>query len=112
MATEFFQTAARIEAAVIKDGPVSLRDISGFNDGLSTLYLQLFDLAVLPTTGVSVPKQQARVPPGATFNGDFSKMLRAFHTNGLAFAFSQTPDVYTTGAGAVGWLEAVFEGED
>jgi hypothetical protein len=36
-------------------------------------------------------------------------MLRSFPANGIAFGFSTTPDVFTSGAGAIGWVEAVFE---
>jgi hypothetical protein len=109
MATAFFETTARVESGVISATPGALREASGFNDGPVALYFQLFDKAVAPVN-LDTPLLQARVPRGATFRGDFRQMLRSFPTSGIAFGFSTTPDVFTSGAGAVGWVEAVFEG--
>ena len=109
MATKFFEAPSRFESSIIDANPVSLREVSGFNDGVATVYFQLFDTTVLPTTGVTLPNHQARVPPGATFRGDFRQMNRNFPV-GLVCAFSTTPDVFTAGAGAIGYVEAVYEG--
>jgi hypothetical protein len=109
MATQFFETAARAESGVINAAPASLREVSGFNDGVAPLYFQLFDQIVAPGgAGADVVVKQARVPAGSTFRGDFRDLLRLFPA-GIAFGFSTTPDVFTAGAGAVGWVEAVFE---
>ena len=107
MASQFFETAARVESGIINAAPASLREVSGFNDGLSTLYFQLFDKTTAPVNP-DVPIKQVRVPAGANFAGDFRDMLRLFPT-GLSFGFSTTADVFTGGAGPIGHVEAVFE---
>jgi hypothetical protein len=108
MATKFFNTAARVESGVINASPSALRNVTGFNDSVATIYFQLFDKAAAPVNP-DVPIHQCRVPPGANFIGDFDDMLRDFPSAGIAFGFSTTPDVFTAGAGSIGWVEAVLE---
>jgi hypothetical protein len=107
MSTKFFATTVLSESDPISAGPASIREVSGFNDGAVTLYFMLINKAGALANGDQAALS-ARVPSGATFRGDFRDMLRSF-ADRIQFAFSTTPETLTLGAGAIGWVEAVYE---
>lgn len=81
----------------IRATPALVRSASCHNENAAERYLQLHDIATVPTTTVTVPKFSFLVPAGAQIivGTDFFTEKGIKFTTGLAFAFSTTKDVYT-----------------
>lgn len=83
---------------VIKASAGRLRLVRVTNSGAAAIYLQVHDLAVAPTTTVSVAADRAQVPIGATAVIDYGPEGLAC-ANGIALAASSTAGVFTAIAG-------------
>lgn len=78
------------------------------NSDTSERYLQLFDLAVAPTTAVSIPSYPS-IPVGAGQTIMVEALMGLLKsTLGLQAAISSTPDVYTELGSAKGWFHARY----
>lgn len=70
------------------------------NSNAASRYVQLFNTATVPATGVTVPDFCFLVPPGnqTVIGTDFFTNAGCAFATGIAFAFSTTRDVYTAGS--------------
>lgn len=97
-----YKNVAAAATAVIRTGAGRVYSATCHNSNAAARYLQLFDLAVVPTTTVTVPTETFLVPSGAQIiiGSDYFTTFGLPYTTGLAWAFSTTRDVYTAGSAA------------
>lgn len=82
--------------------PVDLVNLDGTAAGVG--YLQIFDLAVAPTTTVTVPLKSIQITAAGPMPSLYEALGPVHLLNGLAIAFSSTDQLYT----AVGTNYSVF----
>ncbi len=95
-----YNDTSYLASEVMFTGFFQLSLVTGFNPGVNTVYVQLFDDAT-PTNG-DTPYQSILVGPGANFSYRPSENANPFAT-AFAYAVSSTPAVLTLAADVI-WV--------
>lgn len=88
--------------AVISTDPAQLYEFRGYNPNATGIYVQTYDLAVPPTTAVTLSFGVDLYVPGQS--SFVVEMIGLFYATGLVWGASTTPVVYTN----AGTTEARF----
>lgn len=88
--------AATTNATSVKVTATELFNIHAYNAAASVRYLKIYNLAVAPTVGTSVPILTFGIPAGGTINIQWAKGL--YLSTGLAFAMTTGATTASTAA--------------
>ena len=97
--------ASLLVSAVSVAAPSKLVSLLATNTVATNYYLHIFDAAVLPTTLVTVPNVIGLLPALGMFSYSIPRVM----ANGITWALSSTPAVYTAVGSADAWVNVAHQ---